>query len=139
MRTLDLTDIRITTDGDLYIGIDNDLNIVTGEQSMEQAVIMRLKTEIEDCGLWPEFGQRFRDLKGKRFLKKNTDLLKQYITEALRQGDLFDQITVEILPTYDSTVTVYCGLRTADYVRYKLTFQYDFDSSYMDGVNFEKL
>ena len=30
---------------------DNDLNIVNGQTSMEQAVIMRLKTEIEDCAL----------------------------------------------------------------------------------------
>lgn len=139
MRTQDLTDIRFTDDGDLYIGLDNDLNIVNGQNSMEQAVIMRLKTEIEDCALWPNFGHNIREMKGKRFIKSNIDKLKQIIYNALSQGDLFNQITIEILPTVNTEVLIYCGLLTQDYVKYKLSFQYNFDSSYMNEIVLEKL
>ena len=75
-----MKDLRITDDGDLIIGANGDLDIISGDEQLAQSIVFRLKTYQGDYTLTNDLGLSLEDFIGRQ----NNAATRLLIEEAVR-------------------------------------------------------
>ena len=136
-----LTDIAITTDGDLDLNasVPKDIKTKAGTEAIEQAIYVRLKTELLGCKLWTDMGQDLKSMLGKRIIKKNCEKVKQILSKALTFGNVFDIINIEVIPIEGDCIYVHCQILLNNNIGYNFNFEYNFEDSLLSEFKFDIL
>lgn len=138
---LNLTDIACTKEGDFnLVGEEStDIGFKLGTAAVEQAIYLRLKTEVLGCKLWKDMGQELRSMFGKRITKTNCETIKELLKKALTFGGVFDIIKVEVIPIEGAAVYAHCQFLFENGMTYRFNFEYNFEDSLLNEFEFNIL
>ena len=77
---------------DIQISSRSDLKLVIGRNNLRQAIINRIRTQVGELSLHPNYGCRLPSLIGQNPTPYTLTLAKQYIREALLQEPRVESI-----------------------------------------------
>jgi len=93
-----MRDLKLTDDGDLVISSAGDLETVTGDKQLVQAIIFRLKTMKGDYTLTPTLGTSLEEFIGRQNNSATRLLIEESIKRTLTQDFSIVAITVKCVP-----------------------------------------
>jgi phage baseplate assembly protein W len=109
-----MTDLKITDNGDLIIGANGDLAVVSGDEQLAQQIVFLLKTTAGDNLLEPEIGVSLEDFIGE----ENSTATRLRIENRVRSALLFDlslsSVEVTCIPLDKDEVFILIELPSKD-------------------------
>lgn len=96
-------DLALDENFDVKIASNDDLQRITFESNLNQAITLRLKTAKGELGQHPEYGSRLHELLGTNANIETLQLVRMHIRDALLQEPRVDSIT-KISPKYSDSL-----------------------------------
>ena len=95
-------DVALNERADIYINTKNDLAQIMYDPNLTQAIINRLKTQIGEIILHPEYGSRLYELIGTAPDDLSLPTARMHVREALLQEPRIEEI-ISITPSWVNT------------------------------------
>ncbi len=98
-----LKDLKLTIGGDLVVGPDGDLQVVSAGETVSQDIMVRLKTYRDESPLMPGMGCRISDYAGYPNTRETGDEIETEVIRALTDKGYVSKETlyVRVVPVRD--------------------------------------
>lgn len=123
-------DLTLSADGDLVIGPAEDLYIIKNTGALRQGIEVRIKTEMADLFLHPKFGNKLKDMIGKRNTKQVAEEGKQYIAICLSYDGFINpgDLNIAAIPLDSTSILYHIEVTNESYVIYKFDLVCDLEN-----------
>lgn len=102
-------DLTITEDGDIALDENGDLKVSEGAKAMAEAIMVRLRTYLNESPLFPGIGSRFTELAGRPNTLETGQAVEAMAYEALTADNFLlpEAIEITAVPISESVIYLY--------------------------------